>query len=189
MIVKKTDLPEVMIIVPQVFGDNRGWFFETYTKAKLVPYGLDMEFIQDNQSLSVSVGTLRGIHFQNEPYAQSKLVRCVAGRIWDVAVDLRRGSATYGKWVGVELSADNKKQLFIPKGFGHAFITLEENSQVCYKVDAPWSREHERSVRYDDDDIAVDWPLDVEPVLSDKDKKAPKLADCDCNFTLKESEA
>ena len=186
MEVRDTALPGVKLIIPQVFGDNRGWFCETYNKEKLAPFGLDMEFIQDNQSLSVPVGTLRGIHFQNDPFAQSKLVRCVAGRVFDVAVDPRKGSPTYGQWVGAELSAENKHQLFIPKGFGHAFMTLEENSQVCYKVDAPWSRPHERTVRFDDPEIAVAWPLDTEPVMSDKDKNAPTLQDCDCNFTAGE---
>lgn len=181
MNVQKTSLPEVMIIESQVFGDNRGWFYESYNKEKMAEIGLDMEFIQDNHSLSVPRYTVRGIHFQNNPYAQSKLVRCVAGRILDFAVDLRKDSPNYKKWVTVELSAENKLQLFIPKGFGHGFITLEDNSQVCYKVDAPWSREHERSIVFNDPDIALSLP-EGEYILSEKDRNAPLLKDCDCNF-------
>lgn len=181
MKVQKTSLPEVLIIESQVFGDNRGWFYESYNKEKMTEIGLDMEFIQDNHSLSVPKYTVRGIHFQNDPYAQSKLVRCVAGRILDFAVDLRKDSPTYKKWVTVELSAENKLQLFIPKGFGHGFITLEDNSQVCYKVDAPWSREHERSVLFTDPEIGLTLP-EGEYILSEKDLKAPLLKDCDCNF-------
>ena len=181
MNVQKTSLPEVMIIESQVFGDNRGWFYESYNKEKMAEIGLDMEFIQDNHSLSVPRYTVRGIHFQNNPYAQSKLVRCVAGRIFDFAVDLRKDSPNYKKWVTVELSAENKLQLFIPKGFGHGFITLEDNSQVCYKVDAPWSREHERSIVFNDPDIALSLP-EGEYILSEKDRNAPLLKDCDCNF-------
>ena len=181
MNVQKTSLPEVMIIESQVFGDNRGWFYESYNKEKMAEIGLDMEFIQDNHSLSVPRYTVRGIHFQNNPYAQSKLVRCVAGRILDFAVDLRKDSPNYKKWVTVELSAENKLQLFIPKGFGHGFITLEDNSQVCYKVDAPWSREHDRSIVFNDPDIALSLP-EGEYILSEKDRNAPLLKDCDCNF-------
>ncbi len=181
MNVQKTSLPEVLIIESQVFGDNRGWFYESYNKEKMAEIGLDMEFIQDNHSLSVPRYTVRGIHFQNNPYAQSKLVRCVAGRILDFAVDLRKDSPNYKKWVTVELSAENKLQLFIPKGFGHGFITLEDNSQVCYKVDAPWSREHERSIVFNDPEIALSLP-EGEYILSEKDRNAPLLKDCDCNF-------
>lgn len=181
MNIQKTSLPEVLIIESQVFGDNRGWFYESYNKEKMAEIGLDMEFIQDNHSLSVPKYTVRGIHFQNNPYAQSKLVRCVAGRILDFAVDLRKDSPNYKKWVTVELSAENKLQLFIPKGFGHGFITLEDNSQVCYKVDAPWSREHERSIVFNDPEIALSLP-EGEYILSEKDRNAPLLKDCDCNF-------
>ncbi len=181
MTARETSLPGVIIVEPQVFGDNRGWFCETYNKEKMSALGIDMEFIQDNQSMSVPKFTLRGIHFQNEPYAQSKLVRCVAGKILDFAIDLRKGSPTYLKWVTVELSAENKLQLFIPKGFGHGFLTLEDNSQVCYKVDDIWSRECERSIIYSDPDIALELP-EGDYILSDKDRNAPMLKDCDCNF-------
>ena len=130
MNVQKTELPDVLVIEPQVFGDNRGFFFESYTKSKFSEIGLDMEFIQDNHSLSVPKYTVRGIHFQKDPTAQGKLVRCIRGRILDYAIDLRKGSETYLKWVAVELSADNKRELFIPRGFGHVFVTLEENCEV-----------------------------------------------------------
>jgi len=184
MKIENTELPEVKIINPQVFGDNRGWFYESYTKQKFAELGLDMEFIQDNHSLSVPKYTLRGIHFQNDPYAQSKLVRCTRGSILDVAVDLRKGSDTYLKWVAVELSAENKKMLFIPRGFGHIFMTLEENCEVNYKVDNIYSKADERSIRYNDPKIGIKWPEDMVPVLSEKDANAPLLDDCDCNFTI-----
>lgn len=180
---KNDVISDVMIIEPQVFADNRGWFFESYNKEKMNKLGIDMEFIQDNHSLSIPKYTVRGIHYQNYPYAQSKIVRCVRGRIFDVAIDLRKDSATYCQWVGVELSADNKKQLFIPKGFGHAFITLEGDSEVCYKVDAPYNKESEGNIIWNDTDINILWPCDVKNViLSEKDKIAPILKECNCNF-------
>lgn len=177
-------IPDVKIIEPRVFGDNRGWFFESYNKEKMAVLGLDMEFIQDNHSLSVPKYTVRGIHFQNNPYAQSKLVRCTRGRIMDYAIDLRNGSKTYLEWMAVELSAENKKQLFIPRGFGHVFVTLEEYCEVQYKVDNIYSKENERSIRYDDPSIGIQWPEGMVPILSEKDAKAPYLAGCDCNFTI-----
>ena len=184
MNVQKTELPGVLVIEPQVFGDNRGFFFESYTKSKFSEIGLDMEFIQDNHSLSVPKYTVRGIHFQKDPTAQGKLVRCIRGRILDYAIDLRKGSETYLKWVAVELSADNKRELFIPRGFGHVFVTLEENCEVNYKVDNIYSKENERSIRYDDPQIGLVWPEGMVPVLSEKDKNAPLLRACDCDFTI-----
>ena len=184
MNVQKTELPGVLVIEPQVFGDNRGFFFESYTKSKFSEIGLDMEFIQDNHSLSVPKYTVRGIHFQKDPTAQGKLVRCIRGRILDYAIDLRKGSETYLKWVAVELSADNKRELFIPRGFGHVFVTLEENCEVNYKVDNVYSKENERSIRYDDPQIGLVWPEGMVPVLSEKDKNSPLLRDCDCDFTI-----
>lgn len=181
LIFENTKLDGVRVIIPHIFLDHRGWFYESYSRSKFKEFGLDIDFIQDNQSYSKHINTVRGIHFQNNPYAQSKLVRCIAGRILDIAVDLRKGSPTYCQWISVELSAENKKQLFIPKGFGHAFITLEENSEVCYKVDAPWSREHERTISYLDPDINIKWP-EGKKILSDKDANAPFLNDCDINF-------
>ena len=181
---KDSLIPDVKIIEPRVFGDNRGWFFESYNKEKMTASGLDMEFIQDNHSLSVPKYTVRGIHFQNNPYAQSKLVRCTRGRIMDYAIDLRKGSKTYLEWMAFELSAENKKQLFIPRGFGHVFVTLEENCEVQYKVDNIYSKADERSIRYDDPSIGIQWPEEMEPILSEKDANAPYLAGCDCNFTI-----
>ena len=184
MDMEKMTLPEVILLTPRIFDDSRGWFFESYNKRAMAEVGLVMEFIQDNHSLSVPKHTLRGIHFQNNPTAQSKLVRCVRGRILDYAVDLRKGSESYLQWVCVELSAENKKQLFIPKGFGHAFVTLEDNCEVNYKVDNIYSRPDERTVRYDDPEIGITWPEGMIPVLSERDRDAPLLSDCDCNFML-----
>ena len=186
MQVESTNLPGVVVLTPRVFGDNRGWFYESYNKDTFAGIGIGQEFIQDNHSLSVPKYTLRGIHFQNNPHAQSKLVRCIRGRILDVAVDLRKGSPTYMKWVAVELSAENKKLLYIPRGFGHAFVTLEDNCEVNYKVDNIYSKADERSIRYDDPQIGIQWPEGMSPVMSEKDLAAPLLADCDCNFIMEE---
>ncbi len=184
MTITKTEIEDVLIIEPKVFGDNRGWFTESYSKVKLQEFGLDIEFIQDNHSMSSQKGTLRGLHFQTNPKAQTKLVRCTIGRILDVAVDLRKGSSTYKKWVAVELSADNKKELLVPKGFAHGFVTLTDNAEVQYKVDEYYSPQCDRSIRFDDPNIGVDWNF-INPVLSEKDSKAPFLKDCDINFSVK----
>ena len=187
MNVQKTELPGVLVIEPQVFGDNRGFFFESYTKSKFSEIGLDMEFIQDNHSLSVPKYTVRGIHFQKDPTAQGKLVRCIRGRILDYAIDLRKGTETYLKWVAVELSADNKRELFIPRGFGHGFVTLTDDVDFCYKADNLYDHPSDRSIRFDDPAIGVDWGV-TDPILSDKDKNAPLLADSDCNFVYGKGE-
>ena len=180
----KTELEGVFIIEPKVFGDNRGWFTETYSKKFLAEAGIDVEFVQDNHSFSAQKGTLRGLHFQMDPMAQTKLVRCTRGRIIDVAVDFRKGSPNYKKYVGVELSEENKRQLFLPKGFGHAFLTLTDDVEVQYKVDAYYAPDCDRSVKFDDPDIGINWRLwvDCDPVISEKDRKAPLLKDSDCNF-------
>ena len=177
----KTEIEDLYIIEPQVFHDNRGWFMESYSAQKFNENGIDIEFIQDNHSLSKEKGVLRGLHFQLEPKAQTKLVRCTRGAIYDVAVDLREGSPTYKKSFGVELSAENKKQFLIPKGFAHVFLTLSNNVEVQYKVDEYYAPEYDRSIKYDDPEINVDWGIE-EPILSDKDKNAPLLKDSDCNF-------
>lgn len=182
----KTELEGVYILEPKVFGDNRGWFMESYSKKVFKEIGLDITFVQDNHSYSALKGTLRGLHFQNNPMAQTKLVRCTRGKILDVAVDLRKGSPTYKKWVAVELSDENKRQLLIPKGFAHGFITLTDNVEVQYKVDEYYSKEHDRSIRFDDPEIGVNWGIDT-PILSEKDKSAPLLKNSDCNFTYLES--
>ena len=176
-----TDLPEVKIVEPQVFGDNRGWFYESYSYEKLRNEGIDVKFIQDNRSYSKEKGTLRGIHFQKSPMAQSKLITCTRGKILDVAVDLRKDSPDYLRWVSVELSEENKLMLFIPKGFGHGFLTLSEDVEVLYKVDEYYSKEHDRSIRFDDETIGINWGID-EPILSEKDRSAPLLCDSDVDF-------
>ncbi|AMC01354.1 dTDP-4-dehydrorhamnose 3,5-epimerase [Aerococcus viridans] len=177
----KTDIEDVIIIEPKVFGDHRGWFTETYSKEKFKEFGIDIDFIQDNHSLSAQKGTLRGLHFQLNPKAQTKLVRCTKGKILDVAVDIREGSPTYKKWVAVELTEENKKQLLVPKGFAHGFITLTDNVEVQYKVDEYYSPENDRSIRFDDPEINVDWGIDS-PILSEKDLSAPMLSESDANF-------
>ena len=176
-----TEIEEVKLIEPQVFGDNRGWFYESYSYEKLKELGIDTVFVQDNRSFSAEKGTLRGIHFQKAPYAQTKLICCTKGRILDVAVDLRKGSPTYLKWVSAVLSEENKNMLYIPKGFGHGFLTLTDNVEVLYKVDEYYNRENDRSIRYDDEEIGVKWDIES-PVLSEKDKNAPCLCDSDADF-------
>lgn len=175
----KTKLEGVYIIEPQVFGDERGWFMETYSKIKTPEITCD--FVQDNHSYSKEKGILRGIHFQNGDYAQAKLVRCVRGKVLDVAVDLRKGSPTYKKWVAVELSEENKKQLFIPRGFGHGFLTLTNDVEFVYKTDNYYNHENDRSIRFDDPEIGVKWGID-NPILSEKDKMAPLLRESHCSF-------
>ena len=175
----KTKLEGVYIIEPKVFGDERGWFMETYSKIKTPEIARD--FVQDNHSYSKEKGILRGIHFQNGEHAQAKLVRCVRGTVLDVAVDLRKGSPTYMQWEAVELSAENKKQFFIPRGFGHGFLTLTEDVEFVYKTDNYYNYESDRSIIWNDPDIGVDWGTE-NPVLSGKDSSAPRLRDSDCSF-------
>lgn len=164
------------LIRPRRFADSRGWFSETWNRAKLNASGVDFDFCQDNHSLSQPKGTLRGLHFQAPPFAQTKLVRCVRGRIFDVAVDIRRNSPTFGQWAGLELSAENGKQLLIPAGYAHGFVTLESNCEVAYKVDAYYSAECDGGVAWDDPAIGIDWPLRRDSlVLSDKDLALPRL--------------
>jgi dTDP-4-dehydrorhamnose reductase/dTDP-4-dehydrorhamnose 3,5-epimerase len=177
----KTNIEGLIIIEPKVFFDSRGWFVESYNQKKFDDIGIIIEFIQDNHSFSLQKGVFRGLHFQNEPYAQTKLVRCTKGKVWDVVVDLRKSSSTYLKWYGVELSYKNHRQLLIPRGFAHGFLTLEENSEVQYKVDNFYHSNSDRSIRYDDPDIGIIWPIEV-MILSDKDIKAPYLKDSDVNF-------
>jgi|LDZT01.1.fsa_nt_gi dTDP-4-dehydrorhamnose reductase/dTDP-4-dehydrorhamnose 3,5-epimerase len=184
MNVEKTRIEDVLIIKPRVFVDGRGWFAETYSKLKFKEHKIDIDFVQDNHSMSDKKGTLRGLHFQINPKAQTKLIRCTKGKIFDIAVDLRNGSPTYKKWVGVELSENNYKQLLIPKGFAHGFLTLTDNVEVQYKVDEYYALECDRSIRFDDPDIGVDWGI-KEPILSEKDFKAPLLQDSDADFSLK----
>ncbi len=173
----------VIAIVPRRFEDDRGWFCETFNAQRFAAAGIEANFCQDNQSLSRSVGTLRGLHFQKPPFAQAKLVRCVRGRIFDVAVDIRKASPTFGKWVGIELSAENNRQLFVPAGFAHGFVTLEPDSEIAYKVDNYYSAECDAGVLWNDPAIGIDWPMgDTLPVLSAKDQGLPGLDGLDVDF-------
>ena len=181
-----TALPDVYIVEPQVFGDKRGYFMETYNKKAFEDIGITNDFVQDNQSFSSQKGILRGIHFQNAPHAQAKLVRVTRGAVLDVAVDLRKGSPTYRQWVAVELSAENKRMLFIPRGFGHGFRTLTDDVEFCYKVDNLYNKECDRGIRFNDPAIGVEWGEVIEELLSAKDTTSPLLADSDCNFVYGE---
>ncbi len=185
MQVESLAIPDVKIITPRRFGDHRGFFSETYSKPAFEAVGLDLDFVQDNHSLSASVGVLRGLHFQVPPFAQDKLVRVIRGRIFDVAVDIRRGSPTYGRWVAAEISAAAWNQILVPVGFAHGFVTLEPDTEVVYKVTAPYAPEHDRGLAWDDPDLAIAWPLDgVEAILSEKDTRHPRLADLPAAFSL-----
>ena len=178
MQIDDTDLPGVKVITPRRFADARGWFSETWNREALAAQGLDFDWAQDNHSMSVAAGTVRGLHFQRPPRPQAKLVRVVAGAIRDVAVDARTGSPTYGRSVAVELSADDGRQLLIPVGFLHGFVTLEPMTQVAYKCTDVYAPDCDGAVAWDDPDIAVDWGLAPgEAILSDKDRAAPRLAD------------
>ena len=174
MKITKTKLEGVVIIEPDVFGDNRGFFMESWNKKKMVEAGLDYDFVQDNHSKSTVKGTLRGIHFQKGDKAQAKLVRCVKGAVLDVAVDLRRNSPTFKQWVGVELSEENKKQLLIPRGFGHGFVTLTDDVEFLYKADNYYAPAADAGIRWNDPDIGVGWGVE-NPILSEKDKNNPFL--------------
>ncbi|MCW9042821.1 MAG: dTDP-4-dehydrorhamnose 3,5-epimerase [Pseudopelagicola sp.] len=183
MRVDQTNLPGVLLITPRRFGDHRGFFAETYSLRLYQENGIDVDFVQDNHSLSSQVGTLRGLHFQAPPHAQAKLVRCGRGAIFDVAVDIRQGSPTYGQWVGYELSAQNGAQLFIPEGFAHGFVTLRPESEVVYKCSTYYAPDTEGALIWDDAQIGIDWPLSGAPILSDKDAAAPRLGDLQSPFT------
>jgi dTDP-4-dehydrorhamnose 3,5-epimerase len=166
----------VVFLAPSRYPDSRGFFSETWNKKLLTSKGIDVDFVQDNQSISYETGTVRGLHFQAPPYAQAKLVRCGRGRIFDVAVDIRVGSPNYGQWVGLELSFENGKQVFIPEGFLHGFVTLEPNTEIIYKCSNYYSSEHQGEVRFDDPDINIKWPIELSNVgLSEKDETAPYL--------------
>jgi len=177
MDVQRLEIDGLMVFEPRVFADARGAFFESFNDAKFrEATGFAGQFVQDNQSISHK-GVLRGLHYQLAPHAQGKLVRVVAGAAFDVAVDIRKGSPTYGKWAGVELSAANRKQFWIPEGFAHGFLALEEGTAFLYKTTDFWHAASERSIRWDDQEIGVDWPLDGTPIVSAKDADAPGLAD------------
>lgn len=172
--VTSTAIPDVKVLLPKTFGDARGTFSETWNAARFAEHGIKLNFVQDNQSWSAPVGTIRGLHFQSPPKAQAKLVRVIRGRIVDVAVDLRRTSPTYGKWVAVELSAQNRKQVLVPVGFAHGFCTLEPDTEVLYKVTDFYSPANDFGIAWDDPDLAITWPVARDKVvLSEKDKLQP----------------
>lgn len=176
MKVTKTKLEGVVIIEPDIFNDNRGFFMESWNKKKMAEVGLDYDFVQDNHSQSTVKGTLRGIHFQKGAKAQAKLVRCIKGAVFDVAVDLRKNSPTFKYWVGVELNEKNKKQLLIPRGCGHGFLTLTDDVEFLYKADNYYAPEADAGIRWNDPEIGVEWDIE-NPILSEKDKKNPFLKD------------
>lgn len=173
---KKTSIPDVILVIPKVFDDERGFFLEGYKKSEFKKNGIDVEFNQDNQSKSTK-GVLRGLHYQASPKSQAKLVRCIRGEILDVAVDIRKSSPTFGKWVSAKLTEENKHMLFIPEGFAHGFVVLSDTAELLYKASNEFSKEHDRGVLWNDPDIGVDWGIDFEPILSEKDKNQIRLKD------------
>jgi dTDP-4-dehydrorhamnose 3,5-epimerase len=177
----RTTLDDVILIKPDVFADNRGFFLESYTQSKFADKGIGTVFVQDNHSLSAQKGVLRGLHFQTPPCAQSKLIRVTRGAIYDVVVDLRKASLTYGKWIGFELSVANFQMLFVPAGFAHGFCTLAENTEVQYKVDQLYAPAHDSGIRWNDPDLGITWPVDG-PVLSKKDSALQFFRDFDSPF-------
>ncbi|MEH6829198.1 MAG: dTDP-4-dehydrorhamnose 3,5-epimerase [Sulfitobacter sp.] len=182
MQIEQTTLEGVLILTPQRHGDARGFFSESWNKARMEAAGLDFDFVQDNHSVSATVGTLRGLHYQSPPHAQAKLVRCGRGALWDVAVDFRAGSPTFGQWFGVDLTPENGRQLLIPAGFLHGFVTRASDTEIIYKCTDYYSPDCDGAVAWNDPDIGIDWGVET-PVLSDKDAKAPKLADVPSPFT------
>ncbi len=181
--IEETSLPGIRILTPSRHGDQRGFFSETWNRAALAEQGIDIDFVQDNHSLSEAVGTVRGLHLQAPPHAQAKLVRCGRGRLFDVAVDIRKGSATYGQWVGAELSFENGRQMLVPAGFLHGFVTLEPDTEIIYKCSDYYAPETEGAVRFDDPAIGIDWGIAPDrAVISEKDATAPLLAEFETPF-------
>ena len=180
----ETKLKDVYIIEPAVFGDHRGFFMESYNKSKFEGLSLNYELVQDNHSLSVEAGTIRGLHYQLNPKSQTKIVRALTGAIYDVVVDIRKGSPTFGQWIGVILSAANKRQIVVPQGFAHGICTLVPNTEILYKVDEFYSPEHDRGILWNDPALGIDWPVS-NPILSEKDKHQPLFKDAEMNFTYK----
>lgn len=182
MKITQTHLPGLLVLEPARFGDDRGFFSESWSQKTLSQQGVDIDFVQDNHSLSAALNTVRGLHFQSAPHAQAKLVRCGRGALFDVAVDIRKGSPTYAKWFGIELSFENGKQLLVPTGFLHGFATRQPDTEIIYKCSDYYAPECDGAVRFDDPAIGIDWNLNVPAVLSDKDARAPLLADLDNAF-------
>ena len=183
MKVEDTGISGLKVITPARFGDARGFFSESYNRARMAEHGIDIEFIQDNHSVSERAGTVRGLHFQRPPHAQAKLVRCGRGRLFDVAVDIRGGSPTYGRWYGIELSFDNGRQLLVPEGFLHGFVTREPGTEIIYKCSDYYAPDCDGAVRFDDPTIAIDWGISArDAILSQKDADAPLLSELDNPF-------
>ena len=182
---KTTSLEGVYIITPRRFGDHRGFFSESYNERVFADAGIDIRFVQDNHSLSGTTGTVRGLHFQSPPHAQAKLVRCGRGRIFDVAVDIRRGSPGYGRWVAAELSFENARQMLIPAGFAHGFVTLTPQVEIVYKCSDHYASDCDAGIAWDDPNLGIGWPLSSTPVLSEKDARAPRLHEIDSPFSYK----
>lgn len=183
-----TNLPGVLILTPVRHGDARGFFSESWNRKRMEEAGIALDFVQDNHSLSEQAGTVRGLHFQAPPHAQAKLVRCGRGRLFDVAVDIRRGSPTYGQWAGVELSFENGRQLLVPEGFAHGFVTREPGTEIIYKCSDYYAPDCDRALAFDDPEIGIDWGVTRDTaILSDKDAAAPRLADLDSPFAWGEA--
>ncbi len=176
MKIEPTTLPDVLIVTPARFGDDRGWFSETYNASRMVAGGIAVTWVQDNHSMSAKPGILRGLHFQSPPHAQHKLIRCSRGAVWDVAVDIRRGSPSYGKWVGVDLTPENARQVLVPAGFLHGFVTRAPDTEVQYKCSDTYAPDCDGGIRWNDPDIGIDWGV-TDPTLSAKDTVAPFLRD------------
>lgn len=184
--IRELGLPGVLEIVPERLKDARGFFCETFSEAVLARAGLPTRWVQDNHSYSARAGTIRGLHFQTPPFAQAKLVGVLRGAVYDAAVDIRRGSPQYGKWTGIELNAKSGNQIYVPEGFAHGYLTLEPDTEVIYKVTAPYSREHDRAIRFDDPGIGISWPHAGDGVhASDKDRAAPMLSQTDSGFAYR----
>ena len=185
MEIVKTEIPDLLIIIPNIYNDERGYFFESYNKEKFLKHELKFNFIQDNESKSV-YGVIRGLHYQLAPYSQTKLVRVIEGKVFDVVVDLREGSPTYGKWLGVELSAENKTQFLIPRGFAHGFSVLSETASLVYKCDNLYASEAERGLNFNDPQLNIDWKIDPEnAIVSAKDKALPNFKEAEKNFMFR----
>lgn len=176
-----TEILDVYILEPKIFGDSRGWFMESWSEQRLKEVGITFNCVQDNHSFSAYKGTLRGLHFQKEEAAQAKLVRCLRGAILDIAVDMREGSPTYKRWVSVELSGDNNRQLLIPRGFLHGFVTLTDDVEVFYKVDNYYDPKADRNIIWSDSELNINWGIN-NPIVSEKDANAPRICDSDINF-------
>ena len=175
---EKQSIEDIILVKPKVFGDNRGFFMESYKKSEFIKNGIDIEFQQDNHSKS-SAKVLRGLHYQAKPYEQAKLVRCITGKIYDIAVDIRPNSKTFGQYVKAELSEDNKNMLYIPKGFAHGFVVLSSEAELLYKASGEYNPKADRGIFWADKDLNIDWGIDFEPILSEKDQNQPKLKDID----------